>query len=133
MTLTADSAPATELLGLAVNRLYKSCAPDPHNAAPKAEISTEETQKAKADEEHAQAEYVAFISESAASRADKVKELEKLQNTKASMSASMTGSKEDAASAVTSAARTARVSSSLYQAYLVRVCPLSNITFSRSF
>ena len=39
-----------------------------------------ETQEAKVDEEHAPTEYEAFMSESAASRADKVKELEELQN-----------------------------------------------------
>ena len=66
-----------------------------------------ETQEAKVDEEHPQLEYEAFMSESAASRADKVKELEELQDAKASVSASLTRSKEELASAVTSAARVA--------------------------
>ena len=68
----------------------------------------EETQEAKVDEEHPRLEYEAFMSESAASRADKVKELE-VQDTKASVSASLTRSKEELASAVTSAAETAEV------------------------
>merc|ERR1712136_436780 len=74
-----------------------------------------ESQAAKVEEDHSQQEYEAFMAESAASRAEKVKEVEELQNTKASLSASLTQTKEELASAVASAAETAKVISSLHQ------------------
>ena len=46
---------------------------------------------------------------------EKVNKVEELQNTKASLSESLTKSKEELASAVTSAAETAKVISSLHQ------------------
>jgi len=55
------------------------------------------------------------MKESAQSRAEKVKEVEELQHTKASLSASLTQTKEELASAVASAAETAKVISSLHQ------------------
>ena len=59
-----------------------------------------EMQESKVGEEHAHKEYT-FISEPAASRAGKVNELDVLQDTMASVSMSLTHSKEEAASAVT--------------------------------
>ena len=74
-----------------------------------------ESQEAKAEEDHSQGDYAAFMSESSQSRVKKVNEVEELQNTKASLSGSLTKSKEELASAVTSAAETAKVISSLHQ------------------
>merc|ERR1719434_220613 len=74
-----------------------------------------ESQEAKVEEDHSQSEYEGFMKESSQSRADKVKEVEELQNTKASLSSGLTQSKEELASAVTSAAETAKVLSSLHQ------------------
>jgi len=76
---------------------------------------TKESQESKVEEDHSQAEYEGFMKDSAQSRADKVKEVEELQNTKASLSSSLTQSKEELASAVTSASETAKVLSSLHQ------------------
>merc|ERR1719259_1128225 len=53
--------------------------------------------------------------ESAQSRAEKVKEVEELQSTKASLSSSLTQTKEELAGAVASGAETAKVISSLHQ------------------
>ena len=74
-----------------------------------------ESQEANVEEVHSPGDYEEFTKESAQSRAEKVKELEELQNTKASLSASLTQSKEELAGAVTSAAETAKVISSLHQ------------------
>ena len=49
------------------------------------------------EEDHSQGDYAAFMSESSQSRVEKVNELEELQNTKASLSASLTKSKEELA------------------------------------
>merc|ERR1712064_232452 len=74
-----------------------------------------ESQEAKVDEDHCQQEYEAFMAESAASRDQKVKEIEELKDTRAAVSASLVQSKEELASAVTSASETAKVISSLHQ------------------
>merc|ERR1712136_673443 len=74
-----------------------------------------ESQEAKVDEDHSQGDYEDFTKESAQSRAEKVKEVEELQSTKASLSSSLTQTKEELAGAVASAAETAKVISSLHQ------------------
>merc|ERR1711916_164025 len=74
-----------------------------------------ESQEAKVEEANQQGDYEEYMKESAQSRAEKVKEVEELQNTKASLSASLTQSKEELAGAVASAAETAKVISSLHQ------------------
>jgi len=74
-----------------------------------------ESQEAKVEEANQQGDYEEYMKESAQSRAEKVKEVEELQNTKASLSASLTQTKEELASAVASAAETAKVISSLHQ------------------
>ena len=55
------------------------------------------------------------MAESDASRADEIKEMEELQDTKASVSASLHRPKEELAPAVTSAAETAKVIKWLHQ------------------
>merc|ERR1712227_1135140 len=67
------------------------------------------------EEANQQGDYEEYMKESAQSRAEKVKEVEELQNTKASLSASLTQTKEELAGAVASAAETAKVISSLHQ------------------
>jgi len=74
-----------------------------------------ESQEAKVEEANQQGDYEEYMKESAQSRAEKVKEVEELQHTKASLSASLTQTKEELASAVASAAETAKVISSLHQ------------------
>ena len=65
------------------------------------------------EDDHSQQEYEAFMAESAASRAQKVKEIEELK--RATVSVSLVQSKEELASAVTSASETAKVTSALHQ------------------
>ena len=60
-----------------------------------------ESQEAKVEEDHSQQEYEAFMAESAASRAEKVREVAELEDAKAAVSASLVQSKEELASAVT--------------------------------
>ena len=67
------------------------------------------------EEEHAQKEYDAFTAECATSRADKIWEAQELQDTRASVTTSLTQSKVKPASAVSSAAGTAKVIGSLHQ------------------
>ena len=74
-----------------------------------------ESQEAKVDEDHSQQVYEAFMAESAASRAEKVREVAELEDAKAAVSASLVQSKEELASAVTSASETAKVISALHQ------------------
>merc|ERR1712136_271492 len=74
-----------------------------------------ESQEAKVEEDRSQGEYEGFMKDSSQSRAEKVQEVEELQNTKASLSASLTQLKEELAAAVTSAAEIAKVLSSLHQ------------------
>jgi len=74
-----------------------------------------ESQEAKVEEDHSQQEYEAFMAESAASRDQKVKEIEELKDTRAAVSASLVQSNEELASAVTSASETAKVISALHQ------------------
>ena len=54
-------------------------------------------------------EHDAFMAESSASRAEKVKEVEELKDTRASASPSLVSTKEKLASAVTCAAETAEL------------------------
>ena len=68
-----------------------------------------ESQEPKVEEDHSQGDYAAFMSESSESRVEKVNEVEELQNTKASLSVSLTKSKEELASAVSSPAGPAKV------------------------
>ena len=79
-----------------------------------ADLAKEPTE-AKAEEEHSQQDTEASRSESAVSRADQVTEVEEMQNTKASISASLTKSTEELASAVTRTAETTKVITSLHQ------------------
>jgi len=74
-----------------------------------------ESQEAKVEEDRSQGEYEGFMKDSSQSRAEKVQEVEELQNTKAALSSSLTQSKEELAAAVTSAAEIAKVLSSLHQ------------------
>ena len=64
---------------------------------------------------HAQKECDAFPAECATSLANKIKEVRVLQDTRASITASLTQSKVIPASAVSSAAETAKVMGSLHQ------------------
>ena len=73
-----------------------------------------ESQEAKVEEDHSQQEYEAFMAESAASRAQKVKEIEELKDARAAVSMSSVQSKDELASAVTSASETAKVTSALH-------------------
>ena len=86
------------------------------------------SQEAKVGNAHSQGDYEEFTKESAQSRAEKVKEVEELQNTKASLSSSLTQSKEELAGAVSSAAEMAKMIRSLHQS-----CDwlLQNLTFGR--
>ena len=68
-----------------------------------------ESQEAKVEEDHSKGDYAAFVSESSQSRGEKVNEVEELQNTKAFLSGRLTKSKEELASAVSSAAEPPRV------------------------
>ena len=72
-----------------------------------------ESQEATVEEDHSQQEYEAFMAESAASRAQKVKEIEELK--RAAVSVSLVQSKEELASAVTCASETSKVTSPLHQ------------------
>ena len=74
-----------------------------------------ESQEAKVEEDHSKKDYAAFVSESSQSRVEKVNKVEELQNTKASLSGSLTKVKEEPVSAVSSAAEPAKVISSLHQ------------------
>merc|ERR1712136_629519 len=65
--------------------------------------------------DHSQQEYEASIGGSAASRAQKVKEIEELKDTRAAVSVSLVQSKEELASAVTCASETVKVTSALLQ------------------
>ena len=76
---------------------------------------TKESQEAKVEEDHSQGDYEGFMKDSSQSRAEKVQEVEELQNTKAALSSSLAQSKEEFAAAVTSAAEIAKVLSSLHQ------------------
>ena len=67
------------------------------------------------EEDHSHGDYAEFMSEFSQSLVEKVNEVEELQNTKASSSASLTKLKKKLASAVTSAAETAKVISSFHQ------------------
>ena len=67
-----------------------------------------ESKEAKVEEDHSQQEYEASMAESAASRAQKVKEIEEIKDTRAAVSVSLVQSKEELATAVTSASETAR-------------------------
>ena len=73
-----------------------------------------ESQKANVEEDHSQHEYEAFMVESGASRAQKVKEIEELKDTRAAVSVGSVQSKEELASAMTSASETAKVISALH-------------------
>ena len=68
-----------------------------------------DSQEAKVEEDHSQGDYAVFMSESSESRVQKVNEVEELQNTKASLSGSLTNSKEELASAVSRAAEPPKV------------------------
>ena len=65
-------------------------------------------EEADVEEEHAEKGYGAVMAESSATRTDKVQEVGELQNTKPSITACLTQSKEELASAVASAAETAK-------------------------
>ena len=65
------------------------------------------------EEDHSQQEYEPFMAESAASRVQKVKEIEELK--RAAVSVSLVQSKEELASAVACASETAKVTSPLHQ------------------
>ena len=79
-----------------------------------ADLAKEPTE-AKAEEEHSQQDTEASRSQSALSRADQVTEVVEMENTKASISASLTKSTEELASAVTRTAETTKVLTSLHQ------------------
>ena len=61
------------------------------------------------EQDHSLEEYEAFMALLSASRAEKVKEVEELKDTRASVSPSLVSTKEKLASAVTSAAETAEL------------------------
>ena len=65
------------------------------------------------EQDHSLEKYEAFMALLSASRAEKVKEVEELKDTRASVSPSLVGTKEKLASAVTSAADTAELVSAL--------------------
>ena len=71
------------------------------------------------EEDHSQQEYDACMAESAASRAQNLKEIEELKDTRAAVSVSLVQSKEELASEVTSASETAKVNSALHHSFRI--------------
>merc|ERR1719383_1636148 len=126
VTLTANNAAATELLKLAINRLNKFYAHKLHKPAPKADrvqllqadpVAEPFTSKLEKKQQgfNGVVSLIGSLITDLAKESQKANEVEELRNTKASLSASLTKSKEELASAVTSAAETAKVISSLHQ------------------
>jgi len=180
VTVTANNAATSKLLGIAINRLNKFYAPALHKAAPKAELSGEDriyvnmggeittaaptgiagtdvsrvqllqepvaepfTSKfekktegfsgvvallkkliadvekdsieAQTEEKNSQEQYEEFMAESSASRADKVKEITGLNDSKATLQSSITATKAELQSAQSSALASSKVLASLHQ------------------
>merc|ERR1712227_166777 len=180
VTVSANNAATSKLLGIAINRLNKFYAPALHNAAPKAELSGEDriyvnmggeittaaptgiagtdvsrvqllqepvaepftskfekktegfsgvvallkkliadvekdSTEAQTEEKNSQEQYEEFMAESSASRADKVKEITGLNDSKATLQSSITATKAELQSAQSSALASSKVLASLHQ------------------
>ena len=180
VTVTANNAATSKLLGIAINRLNKFYAPALHNAAPKAELSGElriyvnmggeittaaptgiagtdvsrvqlfqepvaepftskfekktegfsgvvallkkliadvekDSTEAQTEEKNSQEQYEEFMVESSASRADKVKEITGLNDSRATPQSSITATKAELQSAQSSALASSKVLASLHQ------------------
>jgi len=180
VTVTANNAATSKLLGIAINRLNKFYAPALHKAAPKVELSGEDriyvnmggeittaaptgiagtdvarlqllqepvaepftskfekktdgfsgvvallkkliadvekdSTEAQTEEKNSQEQYEEFMGESSASRADKVKEIGGLNDSKATLESSSTAANAELQSAQASAAAASKVLASLHQ------------------
>jgi len=180
VTVTANNAATSKLLGIAINRLNKFYAPALHKAAPKVELSGQDriyvnlggevttaaptgiagtdvervqllqepvaepftskfekksdgftgvvallkkliadvekdSTEAQTEEKNSQEQYEEFMAESSASRADKVKEITGLNDSKATLESSVTATKAELQSAEASAAAASKVLASLHQ------------------